>query len=69
MTATAFVDLVHDGFDFQIKSAQIVAKGGKYADEHQTWQIKRELDHFIEGLLTSVTTCAELMRWLQDHED
>ena len=40
MTATTIVDLVHDGFDFQVESAQIVAEGGKDTDEHQTWQVK-----------------------------
>ena len=69
MTATTVVNLVHDGFDFQVESAQIVAEGGKDTDEHQTWQVKWELDHFIEGLLASVTIRSELVRWLQDHED
>ena len=69
MTATTVVDLVHDGFDFQVESAQIVAEGGKDTDEHQAWQVKWELDNFIEGLLASVAICSELVRWLQDHED
>ena len=40
MTATSVVDLVHDGFDFQVESAHIIAEGGKDTDEHQAWQVK-----------------------------